>query len=235
MNTNWNTDQPTNTERHSAQRRVKASTFVGAAALSVALVAMATGWAAHKPTVLVKEETEATKTKVASKAVGTVRAERICGSTVRKSQKLVSLERLATLKQERETGGSMNASSEWLRGSVEQDICLQSNWWMHAKAVAEQAQGDVNRARELQAAGVISLQEYQASERDLNLAQGSERAARANVDLTVALCGEVKRLDAVAEHAAQRIAELEALVAELRSTSRIDDNAQDQILEQADR
>lgn len=216
------------------QRLVKASTFAGAAALSVALVAMATGWAAHKPAVLVKEETEATKIKVAPKVVGTVRAERICGSTVRKSQRLVSLECFTTPKQEREAGGSMNASSEWLRGSVE-DICLQSNWWMHARAVAEHAQEDVKRARELQAAGVISLQEFQASERDLDLAQGSERAARANVDLAVAICGEVKRLDAVAEHAAQRIAELEALVAELRSTSRVDDNAQDQILEQAER
>ena len=217
MNTNDNGNSGPQSDH---QRLVKASTLAGTAVLSVALVGLVTGWAAHKPAVLVKEQPEAIKTKVASQVGGTVQAGLMRGHNVRKLQQLVPLECSTTPKQECESGSLMNASSQWLRASVEEDICLQSNWWMHAQAVAEQAQEDVKRGRDLQAAGVISLQEFQASERDLDLAQGSERAARANVDLAVALCGEVKRLDSVAERSAQRIAELEALVAELRSTSR---------------
>ena len=228
MNTNSKVDQLANAARHSANEgAVNPSMFLVAVAVSIALLGLTAGWLGHRPALVVQKEVEATTSKMAPQAAKVQARHMPDGEKVRNSQQPVCLEIPAMLKRDCATRGSINESSQLFRGIFVEDICLQSNWWMKAKAVAEQAQESVNRARELQATGVISPQELEARQRDLDLAQSSERAARANVDLAVALCGEVKRLDSVAEHAAQRIAELEVLVAELRLTSRIDDNAQD--------
>ena len=223
MNTNSNVDQRGNTETHSANQGVKSSTFISSAALTVALLGVAAGWLGHKPAVLVRGERQATEMKVVPQAAGTGQGWHVRqDDSVRKGQLLVSLENqeLQTrLGQDRAATGSANERNEILRASWAEDICVQSNWWLQARAVAEHAQETVDRSRELQAAGVISLQELQAKERDLDLARSSERAARANFDLAVALCDEVERLAAAVEHAGNRTAELEGSIAELTPTS----------------
>ena len=90
----------------------------------------------------------------------------------------------------------------------------------------------MNRSRALQAAEVISLQELQDKERDLDLARSSERAAKASFDLAVAVFGNEGKLAAAAnlEQTTRTLAELEALVAELALTSPIDGEVQGRIL-----
>ena len=210
--------------------------FLAAVAVSIALLGLAAGWLGHRPALVVQKELEATTSNVDPHVAATVQARHMPdGERIRNSQQLVCLEIPAMLKVECAARGSMNETNQLFRGSFVQDICLQSNWWMKAKAMAEQAQDSVTRARELQATGVISPQELEVRQRDLDLAQSSERAARANFDLAVALCGEVERLDAVVEQTSQRIAELEALVAELSLSSPIDGAAQGRMLGQASR
>jgi HlyD family secretion protein len=234
MNTNSIADQ-TSGAKSANQRGVKPSTFLGTALLSVALLGVAAGWLGHKPSVLVQGEVEATKIKVVPQVAGKLEAWQVRqGDKVRKGQRLVSVETLQTALGQDCAAGSTKEPSQILRSSFVEDICLQSNWWMKAKAVAEHAQETMNRSRELQSAGVISRQELEATERDLDVARSSEGAAKANLDLAVTLCGQLERLSAAAEQAALRITELEGLVAELSLTSLIDGEMQHQIAGQGE-
>jgi HlyD family secretion protein len=236
MNTNSIANQPVDSGANSAnQGGVKPSTFLGTALLSVALLGVAAGWLGHKPAVLVQGEVEASKIKVVPQFAGTIKAWQVRqGDKGRKRQRLVSVETVQTALGQDCAAGSTKEPSQILRGSLVEDICLQSNWWMKAKAVAEHAQETMNRSRELQSAGVVSLQELEATERALDVARSSERAAKANLDLAVTLCGQVERLSAAAEHAALRIAELEGLVTELSLSSPIDGEMQRQIAGQGE-
>jgi HlyD family secretion protein len=236
-----NFDQARNTGTHPTnQGAVKPSTFVGTAVLVVALLGLTAGWRGHKPSLVVQGEVEAAKIKVVPLVAGKVQTWHVRqGDKVRKGQLLVSLENqdLQTkLGQHRAATGSTMEPRGPFRAACIEAICVQSNWWAKVKAVAESAQPIMDHARELQVAGVISLQELQARERDLDLARSSERAARANFDLAVAICGEVERLAAAAEqeHATQTTAGLEALVRDLMLTSPVDGEVQRQIVEQGE-
>ena len=128
------------------------------------------------------------------------------------------------------------AHDKILRAACVEYICAQSNWWVQAKAVAERAEQTVDRSRALQAAEVISPQELQNLERDLDLARSSERAAKASFDLAMALFGDEGQLATAAnlEQASRRVAELEALVAELALTSPTHGEVQGRILGQGE-
>jgi HlyD family secretion protein len=117
-----------------------------------------------------------------------------------------------------------------------ENICAQSNWWVTAKAVAEHAEQTVNRSRALQAAEVISLQELQDSQRDLDRARSSERAAKASFDLAVTVLGNQGKLADAGnlEQATRTLAELDALVAELALTSPIEGEVQGRIVGQGE-
>jgi len=239
MNTNSNVEQPGNARTHSAnQSGVKPFTFLGTVALSIALLGVTAGWLGHKPPVQVTGEVEATNIKMVPQVANKIQPSHVRqGEKVREGQLLVSLENQdvqTRLGQDCAATTSTNELKQALRDSCVEDICMQSNCWVKAKAVAELAQQTVDRSRELQAAGVMSLEELKARERDFDLARSSEQSARANFELAVALCGEVERLAAAAEHADQAIAELKSLVAELSLTNPIDGEAQRQPAKQGE-
>ena len=157
------------------------------------------------------------------------------GDQVRKGQLLVCLENpelQARLDQTRAAAES--EPSTILPGSVFEDLSVQSNGWVRAKAIADQAQYAVERSRGMQAAGVISQQEFQALERDLDEARNSQKLARANFELAKALCDEVERLAVAVKHqrATQAAKELESSAAELSLTSPIDGEVQRLIVDQ---
>ena len=239
MNTNSNADQRGTTGIHPArQTGVKFSTFVGTTALSLALLGVAAGWIGHKPAVLVKGEVEATTADLAPPVAGKVQAWHVRqGDTVRKGQLLVSLQNQdlqIKLERRRAATGSTNEPDQAARTSWVEAIEAQSNCWVQARAVAEQAQQTVDRSRELQAAGVISVQELRVRERDLDQARNAERAARANFGLAVALCGEVERLAAAVDTVRRDSAALENVIEELRLTSPMDGEVQRRIVEEGE-
>jgi len=216
MNANSNNDEPATRMALAKQTGVKTSTFLGAVALSVALLGVAAGWLGHKPPVLGPGEVQATNINVAPHIAGKVEAwQGHQEDKVTKGQLLASIENQQVqtrLGQDCPATSSTKGPKRLLRDSCAEHICVQSNCWVKAKAAAEQAQQTFDSSRELQAAGVMSLEELRSRERDLDLARNSEQAARANFDLAVALSGEIDRLAAAAEHADQAIAELQALV-----------------------
>ena len=239
MNTNSNVDQPGSAGKHSAnQSAVKPLTFFGTVALSIALLGVTAGWLGQKPPVLVTGEVEATNIKMVPQVASKIQGWHVRqGEKVREGQLLVSLENQdvqTRLGQDCAATTSTNELKQAVRDSCVEDISMQSNCWVKAKAVAEHAEQTVDRSRELQAAGVMSLEELKARERDLDLARSSEQSARANFDLAVTLCGEVERLAAAAEHADQAIVELQSLVAELSLTNRIDGEVQRQPAEEGE-
>lgn len=216
MNENLDIDQPAKTGTQAVhQNRVTPATFISTAALGVALLGLATAWAEHKPAGLVATDVQAVNMRGAPQLAGRVghvgqREQDI------KGQLVISQENLQpTPGQDCAATGCTRQPYEILRGSYVEDICVQSNWWIKAKAVAENARRTVSHSRELQAAGVISLEELQDRERDLDLALSSQDAARANLDLALGLCSEIERLSTASKQAAQRIEELETLVARL--------------------
>jgi len=161
-------------------------------------------------------EVEATNIKMVPQVANKIQPSHVRqGEKVREGQLLVSLENQdvqTRLGQDCAATTSTNELKQALRDSCAEHICVQSNCWVKAKAASEQAQQTFDRSRELQAAGVMSLEELRSRERDLDLARNSEQAARASFDLAVALSGELDRLAAASEHADQAIAELQALV-----------------------
>jgi HlyD family secretion protein len=240
MNAQPEGGQPGNTGTHSAKplkRGVKAALLV-IAALSVFVPLGLAIWSAHKPALVVQGEVQATEIKVVPKVVGRVQALHVRkGDKVQKGQLLVSLENQdlqAKLEQARAAMELAKEHNRIVRAACVEDICAQSNCWVKAKAIAEHAEQTVNRSRALQAAGVVSVQELQNSERDLDWARSSERAAKASFSLTVAVFGNEGKLAAAAnlEQATRTLAELEVLVAELALTSPSDGEVQGRIVGQ---
>jgi HlyD family secretion protein len=230
MNAQPEGGQPGNTGARPAERLkrgVKAALLV-LAALSACVPLGVAAWSAHKPALVVQGVVQAREIKVVPKVVGRVQALHVCkGDKVRKGQLLVSLENQdlqAKLEQARAAMELAKEHNRIVRAACVEDICAQSNWWVKAKAVAEYAEQTVNRSRALQATEVISLQELQDSERDLDRARSSERAAKASFDLAVVVFGDEGKLAAGAnlEQATRTLAKLEALVADLALASPID-------------
>jgi HlyD family secretion protein len=221
------------------ERSVTAALFV-IAALSVLVPLGLVAWSAHKPALVVQGEVQAAEIKVVPKVTGRIQALHVCqGDKVRKGQLLVSLENQelqAKLEQARAAVGLAKEHNRIVRAACVEDICAQSNWWVNAKAVAEHAEQTVNRSRTLRAAEVISLQELQDSERELDRARSAERAAKASFDLAEAVFGNDGKLAAAAnlEQATRTLAALEVLVAELVLTSPIDGEVQGGILGQGE-
>jgi HlyD family secretion protein len=235
-------DQPGNTGTHSAKplKRGVGAVLLVIAVLSVCVSLGVAAWSAHKPALVVQGEVQATEIKVVPKVVGRVQALHVCeGDKVHKGQLLVSLENQdlqAKLEQARATMELAKEHNRIVRAACVEDICAQSNWWVTAKAVTEQAEQAVNRSRALPAAEVFSLHEVQDLERDLDRARTSERAAKASFDLAVAVFGNEGKLatDGNLEQATWTLAELEALVAELALTSPIDGEVQGRIVGQGE-
>jgi len=150
----------------------------------------------HKPAFVVQGEVQATEIKVVPKVIGRVQTLHVCkGDKVRKGQLLVSLENQelqAKLEQARAAMELAKEHNKIVQAACIEDICAQSNWWVTAKAVAEEAEQTVRRSRALQAAEVISVQDLQDLERDSNRARCSERAAKASLDLAVAAYSAMK-------------------------------------------
>ena len=212
---------------------LKAALLVIAALLvAVPLSVTVRARSAQKPALVFEGEVQAAEIKVVSKVVGGVQALHVRkGDKVRKGQLLVSLESQdlqAKLEQARAAMELAKENNRIVRAACVEDICAQSNWWVNAKAVAEDAEKTLNRSRTLQAAEVISLQELEESESNLDRARSCERAAKASFDLAVAVFGNEGKLAAAAnlEQATRTLAELEALVAELALTSPIDGEVQ---------
>jgi HlyD family secretion protein len=231
-------DQSGNPAARSAntlKRRMQIALLVTAALLVFVPLGVA-AWSAHKPALVVRGEVQATGIKVVPKVVGRVQTLHVCkGDTVRKGQLLVSLENQELQTKLVQARRAMEWAKEHNRivgAACVEDIFAQSNWWVKAKGVVEQAEQTVNRSRRLHAADVISLQELQDSERNLDWARSSERAAKANFDLALAVFGNEGRLAAAAslEQATQTLAELEALAAELAITSPVDGEVQGRIV-----
>jgi HlyD family secretion protein len=242
MNAQPKGDQPGKTGTHSTKplKRGVNVALLAIAALSVFVPLGMAAWSAHKPALVVQGEVQATEIKVVPKVVGRVQALHVCkGDKVRKGQLLVSLEDQdlqANLEQARAEMELAKEHNRIVRAACVEDICALSNWWVKAKAVAEHAEQTVNRSRTLHAAKVSSLQELQDSERNLDWARSSERAAKASFDLAVAVFGNEGKLAAAANHeqATRTLAELEALVAELALTSPIDGEVQGRIVGQGE-
>jgi HlyD family secretion protein len=177
---------------------------------------------------------------VVPKVVGRVQALHVRnGDKVRKGQLLVSLENQdlqARLEQARAAMELAKEHNRIVQAVCVENICAQSNWWVTAKAVAEHAEQTVNRSRALQAAEVISLQELQDSQRDLDRARSSERAAKASFDLAVTVLGNQGKLADAGnlEQATRTLAELDALVAELALTSPMEGEVQGRIVGQGE-
>ncbi len=235
-------DQPGNTGSHSAKpppRGLKAALALIAALLVFVTIGVA-AWSGHKPACVVQGEVETTEAKVVAKAVGRVQAVHVCqGDKVRKGQLLVSIENQelqAKLEQARAAMDLAKIRDNTLRAVCAEYICAQSNWWVKAKAMAGRKEQIVAHSRSLQKGGVISLQELQHLESDLDEAQSCERVAKASFALAVALFGGEGKLAAGTneEQAARRVAELEASVAELAITSPIDGVAQGHVVAQGE-
>jgi len=221
------------------KRFVNAAPFV-TAALSVLLTLGVVAWSAHKPALVIQGEVHATEVHVAPMVLGRVQALHVCqGDKVRKGQLLVALENQELQARLEQARAEMELAKD--RNRIVQTACVeyigaQSNWWVKAKALAEHAEQTVNRSRALQAAEVISLQELQDLERDLDLARSSEGAAKAGLDLAMTLFRDEGQLPTAAnlEQATRTFAELEALVAELALTSPMDGDVQDLIVGQGE-
>jgi HlyD family secretion protein len=220
-------------------RRYRPGPLIIGGFLSLALVGIAGGLLTSKPPLVVQGEVDATQIKLAPKVAGRVKAVHVRkGDKVRRGQLLVSLESQELQAKLAQARTAMRAAGEehdnGIRSSRVEVICAQSNWWVTAKAVAERAEQNVNRCRALQATQVISLQELRDSERALDVAQSSERAAKASFDLAVAGFHEQDKLAAAANYqqASNTVEELEALVAEFTLTSPIDGQVQDRIVEE---
>jgi len=235
-------DQSGNTGTHSGKplkRGVKAAAIV-IAAISVFVLLRAPARSAHKPASVVQGEVQASEIKVVPKVAGRVQALHVRqGDKVQKGQLLVALENQdlqAKLEQARAAVELAKEHHRIVQAACVEDICAQSNWWVNAKAFAERAEKTVNRSRALQAAKVISLQELQDSERDLDWARSAERAAKASFDLAVAVFGNEGKLVVAGnlEQATRTLAELEALVGELAITSPIDGEVQGRIVGQGE-
>jgi len=227
----------------SRPRSVKAlNRFIKAARLVIAVLPVFLSFGvvaspAHKPVLVIQGEVQATEVNVVPMVMGRVQALHVReGDRVRKGQLLVSLENpelQARLEQARAAMELAKEHNKILQAACVEYICAQSNLWRQAKAAAEHAEQTADRSRAFHAAKVISLQELQDLERDLEGARSSERAARASSDLARALFGNEGQLAAAAslQQATQRVAELDALVAELTLTSPIDGEVQSQIVE----
>jgi HlyD family secretion protein len=222
-------------------RRHKAGPLIMGAFLTLTLTGIAACLLLSKPPLLVQGEVDATEIKLAPKVVGRVQALSVHkGDQVKKSQMLVLLESRdlqAKLEQARAAMAlAKEEHAKMIRGSRVEDICAQSNLWVKAKAVTEQAERTATRLRKLQATDAISLQQVQDADRDWEVAQSSERAAKATFDLAVAGFREEDTLAAAAklEQASAAVEELEALVAELKLTSPIEGELQDRIVEEGE-
>ncbi len=209
--------------------------------MSLTLIVIAACLLISKPPLLVQGEVDATEIKLAPKVVGRVQALYVHkGDQVKKGQMLVSLESRDLQAKLEQARASMEMAKDEhakaIRGSRVEDICAQSNLWLKAKSVTEQAERTVDRFRKLQATDAVSLQQLQDSQRDWEVAQSSERAAKASFDLAVAGFREEDKLAAAArqEQASKTVEELEALVAELKISSPIDGEVQDRIVEEGE-
>jgi HlyD family secretion protein len=222
-------------------RRHNAGPLIIGAFLTLTLTGIAACFLLSKPPLLVQGEVDATEIKMAPKVVGRVQALYVHkGDQVKKGQMLVSLESRDLQAKLDQARAAMELAKEehtkMIHGSRIEDICAQSNLWVKAKSVTEQAERTVNRLRKLHATDAISLQQVQDSERDWEVAQSSERAAKASFDLAVAGFREEDKLAAAAkqEQASATVEELEALVAELKLTSPIGGEVQDRIVEEGE-
>lgn len=219
----------------------KSGIFAVGVVLSLALLGIAGFLLMRKPPLVVQGEVDATEIKLAPKVVGRVQALYVRkGDRVKKGQELVSLESRdlqAKLEQARAAVELAKAEHiKTIRGSRVEDICAQSNLWVKAKSVTEQAERTLSRFRKLRATDAVSVQQLQDSERDWEVAQSSERAAKASLDLAVAGFREEDQLAAAAKHqqASKTVEELEALVAELKLSSPIEGEVQDRIVEKGE-
>ncbi len=219
----------------------KPGLFAVGVAFSLVLIGIAGFLLMRKPPLVVQGEVDATEIKLAPKVVGRVQALQVHkGDQVKKGQMLALLESQDLQAKLEQARAAMELAKEEhikaIRGSRVEDICAQSNLWVKAKSVTEQAERTVNRFRKLQATDAVSLQQLQDSERDWEVAHSSERAARAGFDLAVAGSREEDKLAAAARYKqmSKTVEELEALVAELKLTSPIAGEVQDRIVEEGE-
>ena len=227
MKTHLDGDQYGNAEMHSGKtlkRGVKTALLM-IAVLSVASLGVVAR-SAHRPRTA-QREVQATRTKVAPNAIG--RDQAMPGSMandIEKEQLPVSIKNQdpqAGLEQARAALESAEEHNKRVQAACAEYICAQSNWWVQANVISVRAEHAVARSRALQAAGVISPGELQDLERGLDWARSCERAAKASLDLAVALFGREGDAAASAklETPTRRVAELEASVASLAITSSI--------------
>ena len=194
-------------------------------ALSVFVTLGVVARSVHRPP-LAQGDVQATETKVAPKAIGQKQAMPATKENdVEKEQLLVSSKNQDSQASPEQARAAMESAKEHNRrvqAACAEYICAQSNWWVKASAVAERTQQNVTHSRALQATGVISPGELQELERGLDWARSCERAAKASLDLAVALFGSEGHLaSATIEPPTSRVAEFEASVAERAITNSI--------------
>jgi len=192
----------------------------------------------HKTPLIIQGECDATEIKIASKVVGRIQTIPVHkGDQVTKGQLLVQLESQDLLAKLEQARAVMQLSKEEYNklqnGFRNEDILVQSNLWIKAKSVLEQTGRTVKRWSSLQATDAISLQQLQDAERDLYVAQSTERAAKASFDQAVTGYRDEDKKVAAArcEQANQSVKELEALVMELKLSTPISGEVQDRIVE----
>ena len=221
-----------------SSRKARLFKILLGALLGLALVTVAFWFILKPEALLVQGEVDATEVKLAPKVVGRVQELYVHkGDAVKKGQVLVQLESLDLRAKLAQAQADLDHAKHELdkvnRGSREEEIRAAANNWAKARSQAEQAERDFNRFKALREQEAISQQKLEDSERDWKMARDSERALKAVLDEAEAGYREEDKRAAAAQYKAaeEHVAEVQALVSELKLMAPIDGEVVDRIVE----
>ncbi len=221
-----------------SSRKARLFKILLGALLGLALVAVAFWFILKPEALLVQGEVDATEVKLAPKVVGRVQELYVHkGDAVKKGQVLVQLESLDLRAKLAQAKADLDHAKHELdkvnRGSREEEIRAAANNWAKARSQAEQAERDFNRFKTLREQEAISQQKLEDAERDWKMARDSERALKAVLDQAEAGYREEDKSAAAAQYKAaeEHVAEVQALVSELKLMAPIDGEVVDRIVE----
>ena len=221
-----------------SSRKARLFKILLGALLGLALVTVAFWFILKPEALLVQGEVDATEVKLAPKVVGRVQELYVHkGDAVKKGQVLVQLESLDLRAKLAQAQADLDHAKHELdkvnRGSREEEIRAAANNWAKARSQAEQAERDFNRFKTLREQEAISQQKLEDAERDWKMARDSERALKAVLDEAEAGYREEDKRATAAQYKAaeEHVAEVQALVSELKLMAPIDGEVVDRIVE----